>query len=144
MGTRYRTASMRRFLPVPTINALSKNEKNIIFFHLKINIFCSREILLYIAWVCLRNDLFLQTATLAYARTIFSMIIDISAAIYFHNFFFLAKVTKTNRSRKLMALDGFKQQAPGHLSPLCRSCSRDWWDKKLKKSQSILDSEVIT
>ena len=33
------TASLRRFQRVPTINVLSKNKKNIIIFHLKINIF---------------------------------------------------------------------------------------------------------
>ena len=34
-----RTASMRRFYCVPTINVLNKNKKNIRIFHLKINIF---------------------------------------------------------------------------------------------------------
>ena len=34
-----RTASMRRFLCVPTINVLEQKKKNIIIFHLKINIF---------------------------------------------------------------------------------------------------------
>ena len=34
-----RTVSLRRFLRVPTINVLSKNKKNITFFHLKILIF---------------------------------------------------------------------------------------------------------
>ena len=34
----------------------TKKEKNITFFHLEINIFYSREILLYIAWACLRNE----------------------------------------------------------------------------------------
>ena len=37
------------------INVLSKNTNNIIFFHLKISIFYSREILLYITWACLHN-----------------------------------------------------------------------------------------
>ena len=34
-----RTASMRRFLRVPTINVLSKKQKNIKNFHLKMSIF---------------------------------------------------------------------------------------------------------
>ena len=34
-----RTASLRRFLRVPTINVLSKNKQNIRFFHLKIIVF---------------------------------------------------------------------------------------------------------
>ena len=45
---------MSRFLCVPIINVLEQNKKNIIFY-LKINIFYSREILLYLAWTCLRN-----------------------------------------------------------------------------------------
>ena len=40
----------------PQLMFLAK-KKNIKKFHLKINIFYSGEILLYIAWVCLHNDL---------------------------------------------------------------------------------------
>ena len=42
---------------MPKIYVLSKNKKNIKKFHLKINIFFNREILLYIAWACFRNVL---------------------------------------------------------------------------------------
>ena len=38
-----RTASIRRFLCVPTINVLSKNKKKIIIFHLKIIIFIAMK-----------------------------------------------------------------------------------------------------
>ena len=51
-----RTASLRRFYCVPTINVVSKNKKNITFCHLKITIFYSHEISQFIAWACLRND----------------------------------------------------------------------------------------
>ena len=43
----------------------AKKEKYYIF-HLKINIFFSREILLYIAWACLRNDIMYQLCVYMY------------------------------------------------------------------------------
>ena len=51
-----RTASLRRFLRVPTINVLSKNKKKYYIFSSENNQFYSREILQYIARTCLRNE----------------------------------------------------------------------------------------
>ena len=52
-----RTASLRQFLCAPTINVLSKNKKNIKKFSSENYHFYSREILQYIAWACLHNDI---------------------------------------------------------------------------------------
>ena len=51
-----RTASLRRFLRVPTINVLSKNKKKYYKLSSENNHFYSREILQYITRTCLRND----------------------------------------------------------------------------------------
>ena len=40
---------------MPTINVLSKNNKSIKNFHLKINIFTAVKYFLFNAWACLRN-----------------------------------------------------------------------------------------
>ena len=45
-----RTASVLRFFRIPTIYVLSKNKKNITFFHLKITIFTAVK-----HWRCVRN-----------------------------------------------------------------------------------------
>ena len=52
-----RTASMRRFLCVPTINVLSKNKKKYVsrFFNRKLS-FLQQKKTQYITWACYRND----------------------------------------------------------------------------------------